>query len=96
VRSNVVEAPTTGDTDNEVVVTVQKKKKVQSTKVETVEKKEIGRPAVEKENRVKPRVVYYTDDEFAVIEKIAKLYDMKPMKFIKMCVTKELKKENII
>jgi len=50
-----------------------------------------GRPKLT--DKVKPRGIYYNDEDWGKICKIAHLCNMKPTKFIKFCVTKELKKE---
>jgi len=56
-------------------------------------KSSLGRPKKSNDEKAKRRVIYYTDDEFSKIEKVAKLYSMSATQFIKFCVAKEIKKE---
>ena len=52
-----------------------------------------GRPKKTTDAKAKPRVLYYTDEEFAKIEKVAKLYDLSSSKYLKMIIKKELNRE---
>jgi len=52
-----------------------------------------GRPKKTTDTKAKPRVLYYTDEEFAKIERVAKLYDLSPSKYLKMIIKKELNRE---
>lgn len=52
-----------------------------------------GRPKKTTDAKAKPRVLYYTDEEFAKIERVAKLYDLSPSKYLKMVIKKELNRE---
>jgi hypothetical protein len=54
-----------------------------------------GRPKKDESEKAKRRVIYYTDDEFSKIEKIAEIYSMTATTFIKFCVAKEIKKESL-
>ncbi len=81
----------------EEVQTFEKaEKKAKILKKASEEKKEIGRPVVPEDEKAKKRSLYYTDKEWNRIEKIANLYDMKPARWIKMIVEKELRKESLL
>lgn len=85
------------DVLNDTVESVQSFKKAEDEQRELRELKELknslGRPKKSADEKAKRRVIYYTDDEFSKIEKVAKLYSMSATQFIKFCVAKEIKKE---
>ena len=82
--------------DNKNEIQTFKKADEKAKIIETVEanKKEVGRPKIlNDKDKSKKRILYYSDNEFEIIEKMANLYNMKPMKWIKMIVQKEINKE---
>lgn len=56
----------------------------------------IGRPAKDKSEKAKPRPLYYTDAEYDKIKRIAQLYGMKPTRWVKMIVEKEMRREGVL
>jgi len=83
------------DTKEEVQTFKKAEKKAKILEKVASEKKEIGRPAKDESQKAKKRVLYYTDDEWNHIEKVAGLYGMKPSKWLKMVIAKELRRESI-
>jgi predicted HicB family RNase H-like nuclease len=59
-------------------------------------KRDAGRPTKTEEEKAKKRTLYYTDEEYAVIEKIAGLYGISANKWIKMVISKELRREGAL
>ena len=55
-----------------------------------------GRPKVNEKDKKKMKSFYTSDNEFEKIEKIALLYGVTPMKWIKMVIDKELRREGVI
>ena len=79
--------------EKEEVQTFKKaEKKAKLVKKAEANKKEVGRPAKAEDEKAKKRCLYYTDDEWEQVVRIADLYDMKPAKWIKMIIRKEIKK----
>lgn len=52
-----------------------------------------GRPKKSDEEKAKRYVLYWNDEDFAEIEKMAKLYNMKPLEWVKFAVSKEIRRE---
>lgn len=52
-----------------------------------------GRPKKSDEEKAKRYVIYWNDEDFAEIEKMAKLYNMKPLEWVKFAVSKEIRRE---
>jgi len=82
--------------EKEEVQTFKKaEKKAKLIKEAEKNKKEVGRPAKSEEEKAKKRTLYYTDEEWSKIEKAAELYGMKPVKWLKMIIAKELRREGV-
>jgi len=75
---------------------VQTFKKVEEKAKKVGQPKKVGRPKKNQVQKAKPRVLYYTDDEFEEISKIAKLYNLSSSKYLKMIIQKEINREKII
>lgn len=56
-------------------------------------KKGLGRPSKSEDEKAKRRVLYWTDEEFEDIERIAKLNGMKALEWVKFVVGKEIRRE---
>jgi hypothetical protein len=83
------------DTKEEVQTFKKAEKKAKILEKVACEKREIGRPPKDESQKAKKRVLYYTDDEWEQIEKVAELYGMKPSKWLKMIIAKEIRRESI-
>ena len=83
------------DKKEEVQTFKKAEKKAKILKEATKQKKEVGRPTKDESQKAKKRVLYYTDEEWNNIEKIANLYGMKPTRWLKMIISKELRRESI-
>jgi FMN phosphatase YigB (HAD superfamily) len=83
------------DTKEEVQTFKKAEKKAKILEKVASEKKEIGRPPKDESQKAKKRVLYYTDEEWNNIERVSELYGMKPSKWLKMVIAKELRRESI-
>ncbi len=83
------------DNKEEVQTFKKAEKKAKIIKEAEKKKKEVGRPSKSEEEKAKKRILYYTDQEWEHIEKVADLYGMKPSKWLKMVIAKELRREGI-
>jgi len=83
------------DTKEEVQTFKKAEKKAKIIKQAESNKKEVGRPTKAEEEKAKKRVLYYTNEEWDDIEKISKLYGIKPVKWLKMIISKELRREGV-
>ncbi len=68
-------------------------KKAEIIKEAEKNKKEVGRPTKSEDEKAKKRTLYYTDSEWEQIEKVSELYGVKPVKWLKMIIAKELRRE---
>ena len=83
------------DTKEEIQTFKKAEEKAKILEKAICNKKEIGRPAKNENEKAKKRVLYYTDNEWEQIEKIAELYGIKPSKWLKMIIAKEIRRESI-
>lgn len=83
------------ESKEEVQTFKKAEKKAKLVKEAEAHKKEVGRPAKSEDEKAKKRVLYYTDKQWQQIEKVSELYGMKPVKWLKMIISKELKRESI-
>lgn len=81
------------DKSEEVQTFKKAEKKEKILKTVADEKKEVGRPRKSEEEKALRKSLYFEPDEWTQIEKVSELYGMKPAKWLKMIIAKELRRE---